>query len=67
MKRYNHDFDREKKVRKVLKGTDKSSKHRKSLYNMLTDEEDNFDSVDDTSDVENNYSMHSNVNYTKQR
>jgi hypothetical protein len=33
-------MDRERKPRKVLKGTDKVAKHRKQLYNMLTDEDD---------------------------
>jgi hypothetical protein len=35
----NRDW-REKKIRKVLKGTDTVAKHRKSIYNMLSDEED---------------------------
>lgn len=35
----NRDW-REKKIRKVLKGTDTVAKHRKSIYNMLSEEED---------------------------
>lgn len=38
------DWDREKKVHKVEKGTNKAGKHRKSIYNMLSEEEDDFDS-----------------------
>lgn len=38
------DWDREKKVHRVEKGTNKAGKHRKSIYNMLSEEEDDFDS-----------------------
>lgn len=40
MKYEKDEWDRERKLRKVLKGTDKVAKHRKQLYNMLTDEDD---------------------------
>lgn len=45
MKNKNFDFDREKKIHKVVKGTNKTGKHRKSIYNMLSDydEDDYFD------------------------
>jgi len=59
MKRNFSDFDREKKLRKVVKGTDKSCKHRKSIYNMLTEDEDDLEIESDLdtedSDVEYNY------------
>ena len=58
MKRKNFEIDYEKKVRKVTKGVDKSSKYRKSIYNMLEDEDedlnlsdsevDNYDDHDDS-------------------
>jgi predicted transcriptional regulator len=50
MKRKNFESDREKRIRKVVKGTDKSGKYRKSIYNMLEDEDENLDSTD--SDVD---------------
>lgn len=34
------DFDREKKIHKVVKGTNKFDKHRKSIYNMLSEDEE---------------------------
>jgi len=34
------DWDKEKKLHRVEKGTNKASKHRKSIYNMLSDYED---------------------------
>lgn len=40
MKYEKDEWDRERKPRKVLKGTDKVAKHRKQLYNMLADEDD---------------------------
>ena len=58
----NYDTDYEKRPKRVVKGSDKSSKHRKSLYNMLLDEDDNLD-LDD-SDVDDTYIMH---NHKKQR
>jgi uncharacterized FlaG/YvyC family protein len=53
MKRKNFESDREKRIRKVIKGTDKSSKYRKSIYNMLEDVDESLDSTD--SDVDDNY------------
>lgn len=60
MKLKNSDWDREKKV-KVLKGTDKINKHRNSIYNMLS-EEDDFDFRSDDSEMLHNYD-----HYVKQR
>lgn len=45
MKRRNDFYDREKKIHKVVKGTNKVGKHRNSLYNMLSEEDDDFDDV----------------------
>ena len=56
MKRKNFESDREKRIRKVVKGTDKSGKYRKSIYNMLEDEDESLDStnsdVDDYDDLD---------------
>lgn len=46
MKRKNFEVDYERKVRKVTKGVDKSSKYRKSIYNMLEDEDEDLDPTD---------------------
>jgi hypothetical protein len=57
------DWGREKKLRKVLKGTDQVAKHRKSIYNMLSEQDlknPKFDNED--SDVNIDYE-----DYTKQR
>ena len=51
MKRKNFESDREKRIRKVVKGTDKSGKYRKSIYNMLEDEDESLDL--DNGDVDN--------------
>lgn len=62
------DWDREKKVRKVVKGTDKTGKHRKSIYNMLSeyDEDDlEIDYDSESGEVKRNYA--GNFNYNKQR
>ena len=66
MKYDSRDRDREweKRPRKILKGTDKVAKYRKSLYNMLTDEETDLE-TEEKRDVGNNY--HGNFNYKKQR
>ena len=53
MKRKNFESDREKRIRKVIKGTDKSSKYRKSIYNKLEDVDESLDSTD--SDVDDSY------------
>jgi len=39
MKRKNFEIDYEKKARKITKGVDKSGKYRKSIYNMLEEED----------------------------
>ena len=56
MKRKNFESDREKRIRKVVKGTDKSGKYRKSIYNMLEDEDEDLDlsdsEVDDYDDLD---------------
>ena len=67
MKYGRDDFDREKKLKKVVKGTDKAAKHRKSLYNMLSSDEDTDDLDDDQSEVGKHYGYHGNNNYTKRR
>lgn len=64
MKHKNFESDKEKRIRKVVKGTDKSSKYRKSIYNMLEDEDDSLDLSD--GDVDDNYDDLDD-NYTKQR
>lgn len=53
MKRNYFDSDKEKRIRKVVKGTDKSGKYRKSIYNMLEDEDEDLDLTD--SDVNDDY------------
>lgn len=58
----NPDWEWEKKPRKVEKGTDKAGKHRKSIYNMLSDEDDEFDSAE--GDV---HYYNSNSHYDKKR
>lgn len=65
MKRKNFESDKEKRIRKVVKGTDKSSKYRKSIYNMLEDSDEDLDSTD--GDVDDNYDDLDDDNYTKQR
>jgi predicted transcriptional regulator len=51
MKRNYFDNDKEKRIRKVVKGTDKSGKYRKNIYNMLEEEDESLDL--DNSDVDN--------------
>ena len=51
MKRKNFEIDYDKKVRKVTKGVDKSGKYRKSIYNMLEEEDESLDL--DNGDVDN--------------
>lgn len=45
MKQKSSEWDREKKLHRVEKGTDKATKHRNSIYNMLADDEDEFDDI----------------------
>ena len=56
MKRKNFEIDYEKKVRKITKGVDKSGKYRKSIYNMLEEEDESLDlnnsEVDDYDDLD---------------
>lgn len=56
MKRKNFEIDYEKKTRKITKGVDKSGKYRKSIYNMLEEEDESLDlensDVDDYDDLD---------------
>ena len=55
MKRKNFEIDYDKKVRKVTKGVDKSGKYRKSIYNMLEEDESldlNNSDVEDYDDLD---------------
>lgn len=66
MKMKSEDWEWEKKPRRVEKGADKAGKHRKSIYNMLSDYDDEdleFDS--ESGDVKHSYN--GNFNYTKRR
>lgn len=66
MKRTPPDWDWEKKPKRVEKSTNKVNKHRKSIYNMLSDYEEDSDDLDSGgSDETHNY--HGNFNYEKQR
>ena len=51
------DWEWEKKPKGPKKGTDKIAKHRKSIYNMLSDydEDDYFDEEFDSETDVNNY------------
>lgn len=40
-------FDREKKIHRVIKGQDQVAKHKKILYNMISEFEENDDMFDD--------------------
>lgn len=52
-----NEWDWEKKPKKVEKGTNKAGKHRKSIYNMLSDdsEDDYFDEEFDSDVNVRNY------------
>ena len=66
MKTKSEDYEWEKKPRRVEKGADKAGKHRKSIYNMLSDYDDDdleFDS--ESGNVRHSYN--GNFNYTKRR
>lgn len=66
MKTRSNDWDWEKKPKRVEKGTNKAGKHRKSLYNMLADyDEDELEFDSESGDVKHNYN--GNFNYSKQR
>lgn len=59
------DWDWERKPKKLEKGTNKAGKHRKSIYNMLSDyEEDDFVYDSGGKQVSRNYKQ---FNYDKQR
>jgi hypothetical protein len=58
MKRQNSDWDREKKIHKIVKGTDKTSKYKKNIYNMLTDEDDESDFDSDDSELLRSYNYY---------
>ena len=55
MKHKNFEIDYEKKARRITKGIDKSGKYRKSIYNMLDEEDESLDldnsEVDDYDDL----------------
>lgn len=66
MKRNNTEWDEGKKLKRVEKGTNKAGKHRKNIYNMLSEyEEEYLDSDSDDSDVNHNYV--GNFGYDKRR
>lgn len=66
MKTRSNDWDWEKKPKRVEKGTNKDSKHRKSLYNMLADyDKDELEFDSESGDVRHSYN--GNFNYSKQR
>jgi hypothetical protein len=66
MKRTASDWDWEKKPKRVDKGTNRVNKHRKSIYNMLSEyEERSEDSDSDSSDMLHSYD--GNFNYEKRR
>ena len=56
------DWDREKKIHKVVKGS-KVDKHRKYIYNMLSDVESDNDVVPENV----GYGYHGNNNFNKRR
>ena len=58
----NMDWDREKKIHKVVKGS-KVDKHRKYIYNMLSDVESDNDVVPENV----GYGYHGNNNFNKRR
>lgn len=65
MKKAPSDWEWEKKPKKVVKGTNKAGKHRKNIYNMLSDYQEKYEEPD--SDGKINYKFNSNLNYSKQR
>jgi hypothetical protein len=48
MKNMSSEWDSNRKIRRVEKGTNKVDKHRKSIYNMLSEED--LESYDDELD-----------------
>lgn len=65
MKKESSDWEWGKKPRRVEKGTDKASKHRKSIYNILSDADDESEFDSKNSDVRHRYD--DSYNYTKRR
>lgn len=54
-KNYSSDWEWEKRPKKVEKGTNKHSKHRKNIYNMLSGDKEDFDlELDNSVSVSNN-------------
>ncbi len=65
MKRKNDsEWDQDRKLKRIVKGTNKVDKHRKSIYNMLSEEEDDSD-FDDYYDVD--YENDESFSHKKQR
>ena len=56
MKSKYSEWDQEKKLHRVEKGTNKAGKHRKNIYNMLSDYEDE-DLESDGEDSEELYDL----------
>lgn len=56
MKNRNSDWDQEKKLHRVEKGVNKANKHRKNIYNMLSDYEEE-DLLDDSEESEVYYDL----------
>lgn len=59
MKNISSEWDSDRKIRRVEKGTNKVDKYRKSIYNMLSEEDlesydDELDSDTEESEVDRN-------------
>lgn len=67
MKSRHDNWDREPKIHKIEKGKNKAGKHRKNIYNMLSDYEDSNDLEFDSESGNVKHSYDGNFNYTKQR
>lgn len=65
MKSRPDDWEWEKKPRRVEKGANKDGKHRKSLYNILSDLDDEDEFESESGDVKHSYN--GNFNYSKRR
>jgi len=59
------DWNKEKKMRRVYRGTDPVAKHRKSIYNMLS-EQDLEDQSKDNEEGDVGVDYDYDDNYTKQ-
>lgn len=53
MKSKSGDFDREKRIHRVVKNADKTTKHRKSIYDFVEEDDEDIedDFVYDTSEI----------------